>query len=86
MPLLIRISGTTVQAAPLDDAQKLARAVNLYCESRLGVEAAAALTDTERMQYVADALATDLRKEARRYKMARAERAARDAAQAEDDV
>lgn len=86
MPLIFKIGQLTAQATPLSEAKRLSRAAGLFCEARLGVEATAAMGDEEKAQYVIDALARVLQREARQYRLARAESEARAAAESADDV
>lgn len=84
MPVVIKIGQMVGASTTLDNPQKLARAVELFCEAE-GGEGASTWTNQEKVDFAAEQIARELRRRARRHLRARAERAAAlDAEQSEE--
>lgn len=85
MPVVIKIGQLTGTAATLSDPQKLARTVQLVV-GRYGGEESATWTNQQKVDFVTERLALELRRVARNILKAEAERTAGEAAEQSEEV
>jgi len=85
MPVIVKIGQLVGTATTLSDAQKLARAAQIVV-GKYGGEGSAAWTDQQKVDFVAERLALELRRVARNILKQDAERAAGAAAELSEEV
>lgn len=85
MPVAIKIGQLTGTATTLSDPQKLGRAVQIIV-GKYGGEAAATWTDQQKVDFVAERLALELRRVARNILKQDAEQAAAATAEQSEEV